>query len=184
MKAKILSAVFLGSAIALAAPLSAQGEEDWTEKVINAPLPASFTVHGLKTPPKPRADAEVLGGKALRVKIPGKGANPWDISLSGPISKPVRAGDNLVLAFWARLVEAEGGATTLTLPNNSVQLTKEPYTAFLSGPATIGPKWEYHEIRGKADRSYAAGDVNFSMHLATGKQVVDFGPVFVFNLSQ
>ena len=41
-----------------------------------------------------------------------------------------------------------------------------------------------HEIRGRADRDYAAGALNVAMHLATGHQTVDIGPVFVVNMGQ
>ncbi len=41
-----------------------------------------------------------------------------------------------------------------------------------------------HELRGRATRDYAAGELNVSIHLATAKQTVDIGPVFVLNMGQ
>src|SRR6186713_871819 len=80
-----------------------------------------------------RDDPAVQGGKALRVVVRGKGANPWDVAVESAIAQPVKAGDQLLLAFWARLEKGEGGATATTLPYNTVQLSAAPYTALFAG---------------------------------------------------
>lgn len=177
----------VAAAAAVTSPAHAQGGNDIVDKIFNAPAPESFNVYGLKEAPKVRKDATVPQEgmkKALRISISGKGANPWDISLSDPVLKPIKAGDQLDLVFWARLESGENGATTAVLPNNSVQLAKEPYTGFMGGPATITSEWKLYEVKGRADRDYAAGEVNISMHLATAKQVIDIGPIFLLDLGQ
>jgi hypothetical protein len=131
-----------------------------------------------------RDDANVQGGKALRVVVRGKGANPWDVAVETPITKPVKAGDQLLFAFWARLEKGEGGATAATLPYNAVQLSAAPYTGLFTGSAEIGPEWKMVEVRGKADADRAAGTLKATIHLATAAQTVDFGPIFVVNLGQ
>ena len=129
-----------------------------------------------------RDDANVQGGKALRVVVRSKGANPWDVAVETPITKPVKAGDQILFAFWARLEKGEGGAATTTLPYNAVQQTAAPYTALFTGPAEIGPEWKLLEVRGKADADHAAGTLNATIHLAAAAQTVDLGPIFVVNL--
>jgi hypothetical protein len=131
-----------------------------------------------------RDDAGVQGGKALRVVVRGKGANPWDVAVETALTKPVKAGDQLLFAFWARLEKGEGGATTATLPFNGVQLSAAPYTALFAGPGEIGPEWKMIEVRGKADADHAAGTLKATIHLATAAQTVDLGPIFVVNLGQ
>ena len=131
-----------------------------------------------------RDDANVQGGKALRVVVRGKGANPWDVAVESPLTQPVEAGDELLLAFWARLEKGEGGATTTTLPFNAVQLSAAPYTALFSGAAEVGPEWKLHEIRGKAAADHPANALKATIHLATAAQTVEFGPIFVVNLGQ
>lgn len=131
-----------------------------------------------------RDDPGVQGGKALRVVVRGKGTNPWDVAVESALTQPVKAGDQLLLAFWARLEKGEGGATTTTLPYNAVQLSAAPYTALFSGPAEVGPEWKLHEIRGKADADRAAGTLKATIHLATAAQTVELGPIFVVNLGQ
>jgi len=129
-----------------------------------------------------RDDPAVQGGKALRVPVRRKGANPWDISVSTGIDKPIKAGDSLLFAYWARLEKGEGGASSATLSYSGVQMSAAPYTTLFSGPAEIGPEWKLVEIRGKAEQDYAAGTLHATIHLAAAEQTVDFGPIFVVNL--
>ena len=173
-KALLAAALMLGASLAITAPAAAQqAEDDIFKKLINVPHPNAYRVDGLRDKPKPRSDQNVQGGKALRVDVPGKAANAWAVSVAVPVNKPVKAGDKLVLAIWARLERGENGATSTTLPYNAVQMSKAPYTALFTGPLTIGPEWKLQEIQGKANADYPADALNVSIHLATAKQVVD-----------
>nr|NUR37018.1 hypothetical protein [Sphingomonas sp.] len=129
-------------------------------------------------------DPRVTGGKAMRVQVPRKGKNAWDISIASTVKKPVKAGDTLVLVFPARLEKGENGATAATLPWNAVSLTSPPWSGVLGGPADIGPDWKMVEIRGKADKDYAAGALSVGIQLATARQTVDVGPIIVLDLGQ
>jgi hypothetical protein len=169
----------LGAAMLAATPAAAQN--DISKQIINVPSPAAFTIYGLPDKPKVRKDASVQGGQALRVAVPGKGATPYAVGLSAPVTKAVRKGDKLVLAFWARFDKAEG--TSVNIANAAVQLAAAPYTAFFGKPVDIGPDWKLYSIEGVADRDYAAGELAVSMQLATGKQVIDLGPIFLLDLS-
>lgn len=131
-----------------------------------------------------RDDPAVQGGKALQIVVREKGANPWDAAVDSAITQPVKAGDELLLAFWARLEKGERGATTTTLQFNAVQLSTAPYTTVISGPVEVGPAWKLHEVRGKAATDHAAGTLKATIHLATAAQTVEFGPIFVVNLGQ
>ena len=183
MKGKFAAICAAVAAVALPHVLKAQDSaDDLVNKIINRPPVTAWHVDGVSAQPKVRNDPGVQYGKALRVEVPGKGANPWSIAASNPIDKPVKAGDNLVLAFWARLEKGENGATNATLPYNAVQMSTAPYTALFAGPVTIGPEWKMYQVKGQANRAYAAGQLNVSIHLATAKQVVDLGPVFVLDM--
>jgi hypothetical protein len=181
MKARL--AIFCIAAVALPQLAAAQDSpEDLLKKVINVPPVTAWHIDGISGKPVIRNDPNVQYGKEVRVDVPGKGANPWSIAASNPIGKPVKAGENLVLAFWVRLEKGENGATTATLPYNAIQMSHDPYTAVFSEPVTIGPDWKMVEIKGKANRDYAGGTLNVSIHLATAKQIVDLGPVFVLDM--
>ena len=175
----LLKLVFAALGLLVAVPVAAQ--DDIGKQIINEPSPAAFTIYGLREKPRVRKDADVQGGLALRVDVPGKGATPYAIGLSAPIGKPIRKGDKLVLAFWARFEKAEG--PSVTIANAAVQLAAAPYTAFMGKSVDIGPEWKLYSIEGAADRDYAAGEAGIAMHLATGKQVIDLGPIFLLDMS-
>jgi hypothetical protein len=157
-------------------------EDDITNRIINLPPPSAYRVDGAKG--TVRSDEGVQGGKALRIIVPGKSEQAWTVSVANPIGKPVKAGDKLVLAFWARLAKPAKGATTASLPFNGVQLASAPYTPLFSSGVEIGPEWKLYEVKGKADKDHAGGTLNAALHLATGKHTIDLGPVFVLNMGQ
>lgn len=181
----MMGAVFLIplAVVAAAAPALAQGSaDDILSKLVNNPAPAANRVDGVAG--RVRGDGSVQGGKALRIDVPGKSEHAWDVSVVNNLTKPVKAGDKLVLAFWARLDKGEGGAQTTSLPYNAVQLATAPYTPVFTKGVTIGTEWKMYEASGKADKDYPAGALNAAIHLATGKQTIDIGPVFVLDMGQ
>jgi hypothetical protein len=186
MKAKVLAGAIAAAVSLLSAPLVAAEPkgDDIMDRIISVPAPVAYRVDGLRDKPKVRSDPKVQGGKALRVEVPGKAPNTWAVAVAVPVNKPVKAGDKLVLAFWARLEKGENGATSTTLPFNGVQLASAPYTPLFNGPITIGPEWKLQQVEGKANASYPAGALSISLHLATAKQVVDIGPVFLLDMGQ
>jgi hypothetical protein len=166
--------------LAIAAPAAAVQGDAIASKIINDP--SAPQIVGAKA--SVRKDDQVQGGKALRIVVPAKGKNNWDAFASSPIQKHVKAGDNLVLAFWARLEKGEGAATSSTLPFAGVQVSSPPYASLFNEPVVVGPAWKLHQIKGKADRDHAAGTLGVSIHMANAKQTIDLGPVFVLNMGQ
>ena len=168
------------------APAAAQQTEDILSHVISVPNPRAYRVDGTQAGAQSavRNDSTVQGGKALRVQVPGRSEQAWTTAVAVPINRAIHSGDNLVLAFWARLEQGDNGAATASLPYNGVQLAAAPYTALFSGPVTVTPTWQMFEIDGRAARDYAADTLNVSIHLATGHQTIDIGPVFVLDMGQ
>jgi hypothetical protein len=187
MESKLLAVSLFAAAIA-SAPLLAQDKpagDDIANKIINQPSPGGFSVYNAPTPAKLIKDDKVQGGQALRIVIPAADPHPWDITLADPIQKPVAKGDTLVLAFWARVEKGDNGGTTAHIANASIQLAKDPYTGLIGAPVDIGPDWKLQQVvTGPADRDYAAGDLNVSLQLATGKQTIDIGPIFVLDMNK
>jgi hypothetical protein len=179
MKAFVFTATL---AVLAAGALPASADDDISKQIISIPAPAAFNVTGLQGAPDLHKDPQLQGGQFLRVSVPKKGANPWDISVGVPINKPIKAGDHLVLAFWARLAQGENGATTTTLPYNAVQQSGPPYTPIFFGSVEITKDWQIYQAGdGVAGRAYKVGEATVSIQLATAKQVVDIGPVFVLD---
>jgi hypothetical protein len=187
MIVRILAICLAMTALATS-PAAAQqsAEDDIINRIISVPNPRAYRVDGTQNGAQAqvRNDSAVQGGKALRVQVPARSAQTWDTAVSVPINRAVHAGDHLVLAFWARLEQGDNDAATASLPYNSVQLSAAPYSAVFSGPVTVTPTWQMFSIEGQANRDYAADSLNVSIHLATGHQIVDIGPVFVLNMGQ
>jgi hypothetical protein len=129
-------------------------------------------------------DANVTGGKALRVEVAAKSEHAWDSNVTSTVKKPVQKGDTLLLVTWAKLVQGENGATTATLPWNSLGTTVAPWSPVFGSSADIGPEWKQIEISGKADKDYKPSDLSISFQLGNAKQTVDFGPILLLDVGQ
>lgn len=163
-----------------AAPFSsvaAQAADDLSKQIVNDP--GAPDVNGAKA--SLVNDPKAQGGKALRIQVARKGANPWDASVGGAIKKPISKGDRLVLLFSARLEKGENGATTAALPYNAIQLASAPYSTVMTGSSQIGPEWKDFQVAGVADGNYGPGALKVTIQLATAKQTVDFGPIVVLD---
>lgn len=164
--------------VTAAVPSTADAPDDLSSKIVNDP--GEPQVNGAKA--SLHDDSKAQGGKALRIQVKGKGTNPWDAALESPVRKAIKAGDEVVLAFEARLEKGDNGATTAAFPFAGVQMASAPYSSVAQNGFEVGPEWKMIQIRGKADRDYPAGSLKVSIHLAIGKQTVDFGPVVVLDL--
>lgn len=169
------------AAACLVAPLHvAAVPADLGNKLINGPE----TIKAWGVEPQTVRDKNVKGGLAMRITTTGKEAHLWDVGVYTPTNRPVRAGDRLIIAFWARLQSGPDGAATAVLPDNAIQLTSSPNVALFAGPATLTSSWQVFQISGTADKDYPAGSLSASISLATGKQVVDIGPVYILDMGQ
>lgn len=156
------------------------GDDALAEKVINNTNPASYQAYGLTPAPKTVADKAVQGGKALRIPVTGSG-NPWSIGVNVPLIKPVKAGDRIVVAFYARLSKAAAPSAKI---NAQLQLSAAPYSALFAKGFDATAEWQFLQFAGKADKDYPAGALSAAFHLNTGNHVVDLGPVAVFDMGQ
>lgn len=170
-------AAIAGLALGTAA-IPATAQDDLASKAINRPGLA-WTITGATA--RTLKDANVAGGRAIEVKVPSKGANPWTVSASAPIDKGVKKGDKLVLAFYGKVIEAPGDKTTLPA---MIQITTDPYTPAISGSVDLSKDWQLVQINGLADGDHAPGTIAANLHLAGNVQTIALGPVYVFDLGQ
>lgn len=147
-----------------------------SEELLNEPS-ANWNVYGPGQTHKGRRDGRIQGGGAMRVTIAAKPANPWDAGASSPIVRPIRKGDTLVLALWARL-EA-GGAGGSTEIAAAIQRSTAPYDPIVTGRVTLTGEWKLVHIEGVAAADHPAGAANVALSLGTAAHTVDLGPVFV-----
>lgn len=178
-----VAALMVPGAMAVA-PLIAQTAVD--PDILNNPNPDALQVYGLAGggKPKPIKDEKVQFGKAIRIDLPG-GGNPWSVGVNSPLLKPVKKGDKITVAFYARLEKGAEGATTGRIHAVQLQLSAAPYTALFSKQnLDIDGTWKFFHVTGKADRDYAKGELSAALHVNTAKQTIDIGAVAVMNYGQ
>ena len=167
----VIGALLLG-----AATPAMPGQSANEPVVLNQPS-ANWNVYGPGQTHKGRKDAAVQGGGAIRVTIPAKATNAWDIGASSPIQGAIAKGAKLVLAFWARL--ADGGSDGRTSIAGAIQQASPPYAPIVSGAVQLTAEWKLVHIEGVAASDHAAGTANIALTLGGAAHTIDLGPVFV-----
>ena len=150
---------------------------DLASKMINTKTNGTWYVQ----PEKPKAQhikADVMGGYAFRVKA-HKGVNPWDVQASSPVDGAINQGDVVVIMYYARAEKAAEGGSSLTA---RIQMNSAPWTSTLETTNKISGDWVKYCAARKATATLAEKKGSVSIHLATAEQIIDLGPVFVFNL--
>lgn len=178
---RYFSALMMALSLAAAAPAATpptSSAGDLTDRIVNDPRPVAFRAYGLRIPPRVRDDKSVQFGKALRVPVPRAEQQDWRVGVTLPVLKPIKSGDKVVIAFWARAHETEGGAPG-KIARVQLELATPPHRALFAQPVVVGSQWRMHQVAGVADSDYAPMSLNAAMHLAAAKQVIDIGPVFI-----
>ena len=179
----LLAPVALCMAIPVApfSQAAAQASPSMADRLANDPRVDSLNVYGLRLAPDIRIDKSVQFGKSVRIPLDGH-PDFWRIGITTPLVKPVRKGDRIVIAFWARAERTQNGAPGKI---GRVQLEATPVIRTIFEQAfDIGPDWKMYQLKGVSDRDYKPGELNAAMHLDSAKQILDVGPLFVFNYGQ
>jgi hypothetical protein len=170
----ILAALLAGLAFA---SLAFAEEDIWT-KTINNDTNGVWSIQPDKPKPKDVPAPGVPGEMGLRVKA-RKGANPWDVQASSQINGgAINKGDVVMLMVYARAEQPAAGGSNLSL---RIQLSAAPYTSTMDFATPISGEWKSYCAHRIASIEVPAKKGNVSIHLATAEQVIDLGPVFVFN---
>jgi hypothetical protein len=149
----------------------------WT-KTINNDSNGVWFVQPDKPKPKNVKAPGIPGEMALRVKA-SKGVNPWDVQASSPINGgTINPGDVIMVMAYLRAEKPAEGGSTLSL---RVQLAGAPYTAAMDFTAAIDTEWKSYCAHRIASATMPEKKSNVNVHLATAEQIIDLGPVFVFN---
>lgn len=122
-------------------------------------------------------DDGVPGRWAMQVTVAQASANPWDVQAGVTTDRPIKQGDVLLMAFWARATTPPAGSDTIHVVARAQQMTA-PYTALATANLTVSQGWKLYYAEGVSPADYAAGQALANLHLATGVQTVELGPVF------
>jgi len=154
-------------------------EEDIASRMINKETNGAWYFQ----PERPKAKhikADVPGEYAFRVKAT-KGVNPWDVQASSPIAGAINEGDVIMLNYFARAeVPAEDGSSL----SARIQQASAPFAAVLEMTSKISGEWTSYCAFRVASASIGENGSSVSIHLATAQQVIDLGPVLVFNFGK
>ncbi|HXH16076.1 MAG TPA: hypothetical protein VNJ10_08065 [Sphingomonas sp.] len=165
------------SAEAQTTPATATG--NLIEKAVNRPG-TSWTFYGANYKVKVAKAPGIPGDQAVRVTMSAKGANPWDAGANSDTVKPVVSGDTMMLAVYLRAPDA-AETQTIEIPI-SVGEADAPYRVVAQATVKVGRDWKLFYASGRAARSYPAGTLRGSVHLAGNKQIVELGPVFLLDM--
>ena len=175
----------LALAVTAAAPAVAQTvdplqSETLIKKVVNQPGTA-WTFYGPGLSTKTMKDPDLPGTQFLRATVADKGKNPWDAGAGYDIDRPIKAGDVIFFAIYARAPNLKDGETA-SLPQMGVCQDSSPYTPIAIGDHQITNQWGVYYVSGKATSAWHRGEAHVALQLAADKQVIDLGPVFVLDL--
>lgn len=190
MITRTLTALAVGSTLALTAALPAAAQEapaaaprqggSMLDKAVNTVHVNSWNVYGANQTHE-IVTSTVQGGHALRVNITAAGGNTWDVGAGSVSTKPVKAGDVLLLAVWMRAERAPEGRPTGTAIIR-LQGNAEPYPDVVSAPVAPTGEWKLYFANAVADRDWAPGALGATVQLAGASQTIDLGPVFIFDM--
>jgi hypothetical protein len=147
-----------------------------TPTVINSPDIDSWGITGDQTNAR-ITDAKVAGGAALEVTVAKKGDNAWDVQALADVLQPIHKGDHIhaSIPIKGKLLDGTGNVKLYM----AIQSTGDDHHPFGRKNFTISPDWQTYGLDAFADADYPAGGAGFTIHLATGKQVVDLGPLTI-----
>jgi hypothetical protein len=160
----------------------APAEDDILSKAVNDPS-VGWAAFGTCAKAELFKDATVTGGMAERMTISAKSANPWDCGASIAIIKPLKQGDVLLLAFWAKAEQPPQGSDAITF-NANIQDNAAPYTSLGSATVHVGGQWKMYFVVATADKDYKKNEASAQLQLATDAEVIDLGPLFILDYGQ
>lgn len=186
----IILVCLAGFAPALANPSEAEAaalaalEEQLPGTLMNNPYDTAWKTHGQNHSAKVVRVPEIPGEYAYEARVRQPGRNPWDISVTAPLTGGVAAGDAVLVAFWARALNPSDETGTGTAQVR-VQQIASPYTGIAEdNNVVLRPEWQLHYVKGIAAADYGANAINIAFNIASKKQTLQFGQFYVMNLGQ
>lgn len=149
--------------------------------LMTSPYADSLGTFGDDAKAKFNKQSDAIGGVSLEIET-RNGKNPWDAGVFNKLGVAIKKGDVIYMAFFAKALELPKGQTTTVVKNSGVQQDGEPYATVIGKDITLNDQWQSFAIAGVAADDYDAQQTQAFFQVATGKQTLAFGPVFVFNL--
>lgn len=182
----------LGAPAAMAAVATASAPSTASDAQAAANKPVGQLINDFKTSTwsvygaNQRTESLAQGGPKdypmTRVTVSQKG-NPWDAGASTPLSKPIKAGDTVLVAVYLRAPALKDGEST-PVTYFGLNENSPPYTSVAQGSAQVTNQWKVYYSSGTAGKAFSPDHTVVGMHLAAAQHVLELGPVLVYNFGQ
>lgn len=150
------------------------------DHLINTPRVTTWNIYGADGVATQQLPCAAYGKTCLRVPLQATKSNVWDIGVVAPVQGAIAKGDQVQLVMWARL-DSDDARAKETVPV-LLQLNAAPYTAVISGTATLTSKLEPVAISGIAAAAFEAGTVNIALQVGQlGRPLVISAPLVLKN---
>ncbi|HYX36333.1 MAG TPA: endo-1,4-beta-xylanase [Oligoflexus sp.] len=116
--------------------------------------------------------------RAVELAISNVPEKAWDAGFELSTKHAIRAGDRLLLIFWARTVS---GPNQIGLGNFEFMLSSSPYTKFRTFEQRIGTEWKRYILPVQVTQDIPAGGAKFTVELGVAKQTIQVGGVTAIN---
>lgn len=147
--------------------------------LINDPSKLDWAIFGPGVSTKAVRGSDIPGGGgAMQITSPKAAPNIYDIGANAPISAPIRSGQRIVVAFYARAISAEtpDGKGKIGL---RIQQNAAPYPGFGDTVLDIGRDWKLYEVQATSNIAIAKGLAVVGFQLSGAKQVIQIGQTIV-----
>jgi hypothetical protein len=146
--------------------------------LINNPTRLDWNIYGPGITQKPVKGKDIPGGGALQFSIPKAGATLYEVGTNAPLTAPIKKGQQILVAFYARTVSsnAKDGKARLGV---RFQQNEAPYSGFGDASFVIEKEWKLYEATAVATRDIDANLAIIGFQLAGAKQVVEIAQTFV-----
>jgi hypothetical protein len=180
-----MKTIALAFAVAIATPVIAQSTNplesaNLMKKAVND-VGIAYTFYGQNFTKKVVKDAQIPGEQYVRVDVTQKGAHPWDIGAQYAVDKPIKPGDVVFFAVYARAPNLKDGES-IAISGVGVGQTEAPYASIAMTEMHLTNQWNVYYASAKTTAGAARGQARASLQLAGDKQVIDLGPVIVLDL--
>jgi GH35 family endo-1,4-beta-xylanase len=116
---------------------------------------------------------------ALNLDVANTGANPWDAGYFNSNVNAIQTGDKVLAVIWLRTVAVPLGGQSgkvNVFVENATTYNKEFF--IITAPTF---QWQQYLISFEATENYAAGSLNFGLHLAYQQQTIEIGGLAMMN---
>ena len=154
-------------------PLEGSGE------LLNDPRGGDWRIVGDIASALERDEPAIWLNRATRFTVSTPSDDPDALSLAIPINKPIKAGENLLIAVAGRTEQAITNDRRARVDAKIDDL--EPGRGnFAQATFPLGEDWQLIRLRARSPRAYEPGEAELVLSFSGAAQIVDIGPVYVF----